>query len=454
MPYAPKPFSQINEEKKNQQAGVNISGAQTANFSTGIPGQESSNGAKPAKSSGNYANIQSYLEANKSQADQMGQNIANNIDQSAQTAQQKISSLDQKAPTVQAYDPNEIFNNVTNLNEDQKNQYRAQRTTGGYTGPQSLDQVEGYADTQKATTEANTNLKNAASEFGQQQLLKDTYARPQYSAGENKLDQVLLQNSTGSKQALENVKSKYSDLEDLFSNSANKVGESINKSNAQALANKKNLLEAEQSQFNNLINPIQQRADQANKENPLLVSRIQDDIAGERLDQNQILNDETLKFLGLSSGQNLYDINIGNYLKPNLSQVGLDNVASSDERAKYKALADLIGDQSRTQLTKDGASIDPLIFNKTAYERDYLAQQQAYKGWAEEQAQNQVTAQNALNEFMRLAAGYSSENVRRTVENSARETVAKSLARMKNETDMKFKIDSNKNNLNRTIQKG
>lgn len=449
MPFAPKPFSELDEEKKNQQqqGGINISGGAGANFSTGIPGQDASNGAKPAKSSGNYANIQSYLDANKTQADNMGQTIASNVDQSANEAQQKIQSFDSKAPKVDVYDPNEIFNNVTNLTDDQKNQYRAQRSTGGYSGPQSIDQVEGYADTQKKATEANTKLKNAGSEYGQQQLLKETYGRPQYTAGENRLDQVLLQNSEGSKQALEGVKSKYSDLENLFSNSANKVGESINQANTQALNNKKNLLAAEQAQFDNLLNPIQQRADQANRDNPALVNRIQSDLS------DDILSEETLQRLGLSAGQKLYDINLDRYIKPNITQVGIDNVANADERAKYKALSDLIQDPTRMQLTGDGKAIDPLGFDKDAYDKDYATQEQAYKGWSEEQEQNKVTAQNALNEFMRLAAGETG-SVRDAIERSARQTVAQALAKMQNETDVKFKIDSNKNNLNRTIQKG
>ncbi len=375
MPFAPKPFSQLDEEKKNQQqqGGINISGGAGANFSTGIPGQEASNGAKPQKSSGNYANIQSYLDANKTQADSMGQNIAGNVDKSADEAQKSIQTFDTKAPKVEAYDPNEIFNNVTNLSDDQKNQYRTQRSTGGYTGPQSIDQVEGYADTQKKATEANTKLKNAGSEYGQQQLLKDTYGRPQYSAGENRLDQVLLQNSDGSKQALEGVKSKYQDLENLFSNSATNVGNSINQANQQALANKQNLLKAEQDQFNNLINPIQQRADQANIDNPALVGRVQEDLL------DDTLNAETMALLGLNEGQQLFNLDLKGYLKPGLTQVGLNNVANADERAKYKALADLIQDPTKTQLTEQAENVDPLGFDKTQFDKDYSARKSEYE---------------------------------------------------------------------------
>jgi len=370
MPYAQKPMMDDEEKQAQQQGGMNISGGAPANFSTGVPGQDAGGGAaKPQKSSGNYTNIQSYLEANKTQADQMGQTIADSVDQSAGQAQQKIQGLEAKTQKVEAYDPNEVFNNVTNLNDQQKNDYRTQRQTGGYTGPQTVDQVEGYADTQKATQEAATKLQNAQSETGQQQLLKDTYARPKYTAGENRLDQVLLQNSAGSKQALENVNDKYKGFNDLLGGATQKVGDSINAAKTQALSNKQNILKSEQDQYNNLLNPIQQRADQANKDNPALIQRIQADL------EDDTLNAETLQRLGLSGNEKLYNQNLSGYMKPTETQVGIDNVASADERAKYKALSDLIQDPTKTQLSADGSAIDPLGFNKSAFLKDNAAKE-------------------------------------------------------------------------------
>lgn len=377
MPYAAPAFNNQDPNdpnKKNGQDPTNISGGGGASFSTGLPGQESS-GAKDRKSSGQYANIQSYLSANKDQGDQMGQKIASDVDQSAGAAQQQIGALDSKAPKVEAYDPNDVYNNVTNLSDEQKSTYRDQRATGGYTGPQSIDQVQGYADTQKATQDAAARVKNTGSEAGQQQLLKDTYGRPQYSAGENRLDQVLLQNSAGSKQALENVNKKYSGLENLFNSASTNVGNSINQANQQSLANKQNIMTAEQQQYDNLLNPIQARADQMNQENPLLAARMQDDLS------DYTLSEETLQKLGLSEGANVYDQDLSKYFKANNAAVGLNNAASADERAKYQALSDLIQDPSRNQLDMNGKAVDPFAFDRAAFDKDNAAKASEYENF-------------------------------------------------------------------------
>lgn len=371
MPYAPKPFSQQEEEQQNQQGGVNISGGQGANFSTGVPGQEAP--SKDKKSSGAYANIQSYLDANKTQADQMGQTIASNVDQSADQAQQKIQGLESKAPKVEAYDPNEVFNNVTSLNDEQKNAYRTQRQTGGYSGPQSIDQVEGYADTQKAAQDAVQKAKNAGSESGQQQLLKETYSRPNYSSGENRLDQVLLQNSAGSKQALENVNTKYAGLEGLLNSANQKVGDSVNAANTQALANKQNVLKGEETQWNSLLNPLQQRVEQANRDNPALINSIANDLT------DDTLNEDTLARLGLSDGATLYDLNLQSYFRPDSTQVGLNDVANAEERSRYQALADLVQDPTRTQINSSGKEINPIGFNREQFDKDFAGKDTEYK---------------------------------------------------------------------------
>lgn len=367
MPFAA--MSKQDEERlKGQQAGVNISGGAGANFATGVPGQEA-----PQKSSGQYANIQSYLDANKPQADAMGQKIAGNVESKAVDAQAKIQGLDAQAPKVDAYDPNEAYNNVTNLSQEQKDQYRNQRSTGGYSGPYTVDKVAGYDDTQKAVSEASTSVKNLGSESGQQQELKKTYARPSYSAGENNLDQVLLQNSEGSKKAIEGVTGKYADLDKLFDTTAQKVGGSLNEAKSQALRNKQGVIAGEEAQWKNLIDPIQARADQLNAQNPGIYQSVLDDVS-----DDELFND-TLQRLGLSAGQNLYDLNLGSYLNPNLTQVGLNDAATADERAKYQALADLIQDQSRTQIGTTGRNTNPVSFDKDKFSKDAAGREAAYQ---------------------------------------------------------------------------
>lgn len=372
MPYAAQPNYYDPNKQNNNQSGVNISGNAGADFSTGIPGQEST-GSKDQKSSGNYANIQSYLSANKDQGDQMGQKIATDVGNKAQDATQKINDFSSKAPNVAAYDPNEAYNNVTNLSTEQKSNYQNEKATGGYSGPQTADGVDGYADTQKAATDASSAVKNAGNEYGQQQLLKDAYNRPQYSAGENRLDQALLQNSDGSKQALEGVTSKYKDLDNLFNTTATNVGTSINNANTQALANKNAIAAGEANQWKSLVDPIQARADQANATNGALIDRYTNEAANDKF------SEDTLKALGLKEGQNIYNLNLASYLTPDKSQVGINNAATSDERAKYSALNDLFQDPTRNQITADGTAINPVTFNQDQFNKDLAGKSAEYE---------------------------------------------------------------------------
>jgi hypothetical protein len=373
MPYAAPQFDDQNDpNKKNQNDGTNISGGAGANFSTGVPGQDASTSASQ-KSSGNYANIQSYLDVNKDQGDQMGQKIASDISTKGDDATSKINSFSTKAPTVQAYDPNDAYKNLGSLSDDQKNTYRTERSTGGYSGPDTVDKIDGYNDLQKSANSTATMAKNAGNEYGQQQLLKDTYARPQYSAGENRLDQVLLQNSAGSKQAIEDASKKYSDLDKLFSDTSNNVGTAINSANSQALTNKQNVLSAEQNQWKGLVDPIQARADQMNKDNPALINRVTQDASDETL------SDETLKLLGLTPGQNIFGTNLSGYITPNQTQVGLNDAANTQERSKYQSLADLVGDPTRTQISADGSEIKPVTFNTDQFNKDVAAQKAEYE---------------------------------------------------------------------------
>lgn len=368
MPFAP--ISALDQElKKKQEEGnaTSISGASTS-FSTGVPGQESS-APKDKKSSGQYANIQSYLDANKDQADTMGTQISSNIENKGSEAKTAVEGFGAKAPKVAEYDPNAALGRVTSLNDQEKQDYRTQRQTGGYSGPQSVDQADGYADTQKKAMEAATLAKNAASETGQQQLLKDTYARPNYSAGQNKLDQVLLQGSAGSKAALQGASAKYSNLDQLFNDAQTNVGTSINTAKEQALKNKENISAAEKAARENLINPIQQRAAEQNAYNQALISRAQGDLTDETVAA------DLLAQLGLNEGQNLFDLNLGNYLGTDATQVGLNQAANADERAKYAALASLFEDESMNQIDANGKAVTPISFDKARFDKDVGSKQ-------------------------------------------------------------------------------
>lgn len=363
MPFAAPMLDDENDPNKNKSGGVNISG-QSTTVSTGVPGQEAAAPGQKQKSSGQYTNIQSYLDANKEQGDAMGGKIAGDVTNKAEDATSKIGAYESKAPSVAAYDPNEAIGRATTLSDAEKTQYKTNKATGGYSGPQNAEGIEGYQAANTAGTAAATAVKNAGTESGQRDLLKQTYARPDYSAGQNNLDQALVQGSAGSKAKLEGVGQKYSGLTDYLGSANQKVGNAVNSAVTQSYNNRQAFNPAETAARQNLINPIQQRADQANQNNGAYIDRITGDAS------DNVLSDETLKALGLSEGQKIYDMNLGNYITPDKSQVGLNNAANSDERGKYAALQSLFDDPTMNQITVDGKAINPVSFNKAQYDKD------------------------------------------------------------------------------------
>jgi len=60
------------------------------------------------------------------------------------------------------------------------------------------------------------------------------------------------------------------------------------------------------------------------------------------------------------------------------SEIGLDQAANTEERAKYQALADLVSDPTRTQISKDDKNIKPVGFNSDQFNKDVAARKSSY----------------------------------------------------------------------------
>lgn len=364
MPFAAPSMMEdekLKAQEKNGNSGVNVSGSSNT-FATGVPGQESGEGKQTRGSGDKFANIQSYLDANKQQGDQMGQKVASGVESHAQDAKSKIGSFESAAPKVQAYDPNQVYKNVTALSDQEKNQYNEAKS--GYKGPQTQDQVAGYSEAQSAANKASEEAKQAGTQAGQAQLLKQTYARPDYSGGQNALDQAIVGSSSVAKQGFQDLNQKYANLNNLFENTAKNVGNQLNLNKQTALANQQAISKGESDQWNNLINPIQARVDNYNKTQPTMIDQILNEASSGGL------TDESLGLLGLSGDQKTYGLDLGSYINADRTQAGLNNLATQDERNKYAALQALFGDQSRNQITSDGQAITPIKFDSSRFSKD------------------------------------------------------------------------------------
>lgn len=373
MPYISKPFFDSEEEKKKQQnnSSFNISNNSSSTFNQNTNLQSNSQ-PKAATRSGSWVNLQSYLDANKDNASKMSDDLTQKVDSEAQSSQDKLSSI--KSPelvTNKSFD--DLDKTYYSNNNANKDDYTNFKTNGGYSGPQQIDDVEGWSDAYKSASQASNKLDQSKTEEGRKSLLQDVYARPNYSQGMKNLDNLLLQNDTSSKSKFENLQNKWSGITSLLDSKQKELNDSIQSNVTTALNNKNYIPQAESLAKNNILNPIQNRVNDYNASR----SQKQKDVSNDLSDS--VLNDNTLNLLGLNDGQQLYDLNLNNYVNYNQSLAGIDNMANADERAKWSALAALIDDPTmQQQITSGDKAINPISFNKEQFDKDLGAKQAEY----------------------------------------------------------------------------
>jgi hypothetical protein len=329
----------------------------------------------------------------------MGQKVASGVESKVQSGKEALGGLESKVQKTSAYDPYSAIKKAMGgtIGEPESTQYKSMKQTGGYTGAKDISGLDGYGDAQKKIGAATTAAGQTGTESGQQQLLKETFARPNYSQGATKLDQVLLRQSAGGKQALQDLSSKYQTLGSQFGTAQEDIAKNIAQSQEQAAKNKAAFIPAEQKTMSELMTPIEQRAEQANIENPALQSRVQQDL------MDTALNQETLKQLGLDVGQRLYDLDLNNYLNLNQTQQTVDTVASEQERQKYAALNQLF-DGGMNQLS----AVNPLKnYQAVGFNREQFLKDQAEK---QAEFENIMRNTNLSSEYMKDYA-YENANV-------------------------------------------
>jgi hypothetical protein len=386
MPFAPK----INQDQAGQapeagQAAPKLSGVSTS-FNVPGSGQAQTPGAaKTQKSSGQFQNIEKYIQANQPQGQELGQKIAQNVESKVGESSAQLQKMSTALPSTSQYKPEETIGKAESLQAPEIAAYKQMKSTGGYTGPQDITGLAGYNEAFKASEAAKEAVSKASGEAGQQALLQETFARPDYTKGSNILDQIILAGSQGGKQAITDVGEKYKGLSDYLSNQFGVSQKQIEASQAQAQANKEAIAQAEKKAMEDLINPLQAIAEKRNIEYPELQKRILSDVK----DYN--LTPESLSGLGLNVGQNIYNLDLSNYITPNQTPQTINSVASDWQRQKYQALSNLF-DQNAGLLSATNPNPDftPIAFNKEQLSKDILTKKKEFEDFAKNRQYNQT----------------------------------------------------------------
>lgn len=383
-------FQNRDDDKKDDESGGNTLGTESAVIN---PTDQGPAGGADSQS-GQYTNLQSYLDANK--GNPLAKTVADKIEGEAGEANQTQeeagrvfkSQVDSQAVRPDqalldkvAQDPTAVVQNETD-----KAAFTKARDAQ-YSGPQTLaDDMAEYAKAQQKQQVANESGAATQSEAGRTALLGKYYSDPSYTAGQKKLDQLLLQNDEGAndafgraKSAVDNSATSFNSLKNSLNNYASQAATDTSTARTKARSllgiDDTGMVQQGQGLLGGLQSNLDQRdqalTEQLRKQRELIESSAgvgnEDQLTPEQralFGLNQIqgvnlgagnpdkyyLDNAKTKFnytpyagMNVDAGS-LYGVNPADYTSlPNETDLTRYSVASNDEAARLAALDQLAG---------------------------------------------------------------------------------------------------------------
>ena len=364
------PFLQTDEELDKQNSSGQISGPSAGPMSSAAPKKAGS----PA-SSGSWVNLQQYVNANKDQANKMGEAVVGTADTAGQEAQQATQNFQAKVPQkTQQYSAQDLESQYyANPNAD-KSSYQNIKTTGGYTGPKSLEEA-GYGAAESAVNKANERLGNLQTEQGRQQVLGDVYGKPSYTGGQKTFDNLLLQNTSGVQNKVAEAQNRWGGLTNMLSGTKTAASEVIPQNIATAAQNAQTAAQAEKAYTDKIYNDIAGQAGALNQSNKATADKLKEHLASGNL------TNEDWKNLGLNRGDQYFNLNPADYVNYDQTQLTANDVASPEQRTAWSNLMNLIGGSDQ-RIGQSGTTLRPVGVDKEKFTADKAAQQAAFDNMA------------------------------------------------------------------------
>ena len=370
MPYINQTDDEELKKQQEAQSGTptNISG-QSAVLSTEAPSKMGG-----AKDSGSFTNLNQYLDANKENAGQMGTKIASDITNQGQATrtgiqdtstefnqladQGTLAGLD-KAPEEARNIVNQAKTGAKNAQIDQNQMSRfGEIANATYKGPQDLTGTTKYANTAQQYEKAQQAAKNASSDEGRFSLLKDAYARPTYSQGQQNLDNLLLTGNQGAKENIQSAATGLNDLSGMWSGAQSNATQLASQrqaaTNAAREGSRANALEARTGRNTEVQSDLaNQQANWANEYN-----QYKDLLGGYKGGDLNLTRQQADRLALGGSGTGLYNILNGTQPESYLDLKAFDanKVVSQDQFAQLKALDQLssqFGNPAMSQFTDE-----------------------------------------------------------------------------------------------------
>jgi hypothetical protein len=334
------------DHDKNEEQGIASGAPQIAQGSSSNEAPAASGSTPTAKKELNtgssFQNIDKYLSTNQSQ--QFGNQVLGKVGDTLNTAKQNQADASQAFNSqVQSanYTPDqEKINQSLNKPEEANAKDFQKWMSQSYQGPKSL--AEDQSDWNKywsGTNQAQAQSKALGSDAGRFSLLDSYFGRPAYNFGEKSLDNLLVQQSGLGKETR--------DLQ-------NQAAQLKSQGQAQATglqnlaANRAGEVEQSRKQVNDAYGQAQTGAQDAISQatQAANVARMNEQNALRSALTSGSLSDAQLSQLGLSRGQNTYNLNLADYLSTG-GALSNEQVASPEQRARINALSQLAGQQQR-----------------------------------------------------------------------------------------------------------
>lgn len=198
-------FVQQNQDDEEQLGGQQPQqGAEKVLTESTNPGDNAQNapqggeGAKPRGTG--WVNLVNYVNANKDQGQQIAKSVAGGVQAKVDKANQAATAFEPAAQQQIDAGVQTVYNTPPPVKRPPKNSGspgtggvgRSPTGTTAYNGPTSIEAVQGYGNASQAVADASKDAQGLGSQEGIQGVLKGQYGRPNYTAGEQRLDSFLV----------------------------------------------------------------------------------------------------------------------------------------------------------------------------------------------------------------------------------------------------------------------
>lgn len=341
-----------NDDEQNQSQPL-LGGGQSSTISSGGPIAPTSSGPSQQRSSGRFVNLQKYLQANKD-FNKEGGGIAGRVTEKVQEkGQQTSQGIGQLSSGFQQqaqggriqYNAGLIGQAIADPTAATKDPGRfaaiKQQMSGQYGGPQNLQQVDGYQQSQQQVQNLQDIAQNSQAPGGRFNLLKQTFNRPTYSTGQTRLDSLLL--NRGDKSQLQNLintsQQVAQDQTQGLSSAEQQASQLASQYQQEAAGTAAQTEETFRTGINDFTGGLNRLVDQARAQQEAARAEL-----AKRLNSGKFTNNDLAK-LGIGAGESLYNIDPSDFIRV-AQDPTVSTVATREDYAKANALLQLIGQGS------------------------------------------------------------------------------------------------------------